>query len=166
VPSGRYQISTDGDRGALEFGSTMHAAFEDHAKARLDAAGDTLRTITRERAPLPYPDELWEDVVAPYRELMREQPGTRCDPGAPERPRNRAVLRHMLFDDEGRLWVEAATEDGFAWDVFDREGRLLGTAPAPARAGGVPPYARNGHLYQVETDEMDVHYVAVYRVIP
>jgi hypothetical protein len=36
--------------------------------------------------------------------------------------------------------------------------------PAPQRAAGIPPYARDGLLYQVETDELDVQYVAVYRV--
>lgn len=59
-----------------------------------------------------------------------------------------------------------ADENGFAWDIFDADGRLLGAAPAPARAAGIPPYVRNGRLYQVETDDLDVQYVAVYHISP
>jgi hypothetical protein len=129
-----------------------------------DSHGDTVRVTTRERAAAPYTEELWEAGMRPYRELLENFPGVRCEPTAPERPQYRAALRHILFDETGQMWVEAAVEEGFAWEVFSAEGRLLGLAPAPSRAPAIPPYVRNGHLYQVETDEMDVQYVAVYRV--
>ncbi len=87
-----------------------------------------------------------------------------CDPAVPLRPRCRAALRHLLFDDAGRLWVEAAVEAGFEWEVFDAQGRLLGSAKAPSRAPRIPPYVRNGYQYQVEVDDMGVEHVGVYHL--
>jgi hypothetical protein len=125
--------------------------------------GDTVRVVAREGSRVAYPDSLWEQGIRPYQQLRQEFPGAQCEPSTPERLRYRAALRHLLFDDSGRLWVEAAVEGGFVWEVFDAEGRLLGAVPAPPRAPGIPPYVRDGILYQVEVDEMDVQYVGVYR---
>ena len=130
----------------------------------LHHGGDTLRVITRERPGIPYPDSLWHEVMEPFLELRENFPGARCEPSSPERPRYRAPLRHLVFDVNGELWVEAAVEDGFQWDVFDANGRLLGSAKAPARAQRIPPYVRDGYLYQVEVDEMGVEHVGVYRL--
>ena len=133
----------------------------------LDPHSDTLRVVTRESPAIPFTDELWETGMRPYRELRERFPGAQCEPAAPERPRYRAALRHILFDEIGQMWVEAAVEEGgFAWDVFSAEGRLLGSAPAPPRAEAIPPYVRNARLYQVELGEMDVQYVVVYRIHP
>ncbi len=68
-----------------------------------------------------------------------------------------------MFDPEGRMWVEALSASGRSWDVFDREGRLLGTLPAPERSDRVQPFVRNEHLYLVRTDSLDVQHVEVYR---
>lgn len=132
--------------------------------ALIDPRGDTLRVVTRERPPLPYTDELWEEGMRPYRELRRDFPGARCEPSAPHRPRHRAALRHILFDEDGRMWIEAASEDRFVWEIFDTKGRLVGAAPAPPRAAETPPYVRDDRLYQVEIDDLGVQSVAVYRV--
>lgn len=126
--------------------------------------GDTLRIVVREGPALPYPDSLWHEGLRPYTQMMEDFPGTGCEPAAPQRPRNRAALRSIVFDDEGSMWVEAASENGFVWDVFDSEGRLLGTAPAPDRVETIPVYVRGGHLYQVEAGELDVPVVGVYRL--
>lgn len=126
--------------------------------------GDTLRVVERLRPPVPFTDDAWEAQSAPYRELRERFPGAKCDPSAPSRPEMRAALRHILFDDEGRMWVEAAAAEGFAWEVFDREGRLVASAPAPERQPDIPPYVRGGRLYQVETDDLDVQHVGVYRL--
>lgn len=139
---------------------------ESYRIAFLDAEGDTVRVVSRDQPPLAYPDALWAEAMEPYDELREQFPGLQCEPSAPQRPRYRGALRHIVFDDSGVMWVEAAGGDGFVWDVFDRGGRLIGSAPAPPRAAGIPPYVRNGHLYQVETDELDVQHVAVYRVGP
>jgi len=138
---------------------------EEYRIVFLSPEGDTLRTSVRERPRAVYPDSLWDEGMRPYRELQESFPGIRCDPPVPGRPRHRAVLRHLLFDDAGRLWVEVAAESGFVWEVFDAEARLLGAAEAPPRVSGIPPYVRGGHLYQVEADDLGVQYVGVYRIV-
>jgi len=157
VPTVTYAFPPPGGTIAVSWTAGYRVAF-------LTPAGDTLRVVTRERPPLPYTDALYEEGMRPYREMRETFPDARCEPGEPERPPHRAALRHILFDEGGRMWVEAAAEDGFVWEVFDAEGRLLGAFPAPPRAAAVPPYVRDGRLYQVETGEADVQYVAVYRV--
>jgi hypothetical protein len=127
-------------------------------------AGDTLRVVRRLVDPLPYTDQLWDEAIGPYNSLRENFPGAQCQPASMQRPRSRAALRHLLFDDRERMWVEAAAQNGFRWEIFDRDGRLVGTAALPPRAVGIPPYVRTDHLYQVETDEMDVQYVGVYRI--
>jgi len=157
VPMVEYAFPPPGGTIAVSWTGEYRIAF-------LTPAGDTLRVVTRERPPLPYTDALYEEGMRPYRELRETHPGLRCEPGEPERPSHRAALRHFLFDEAGRMWVEAAAEDGFVWEVFDAEGRLLGAFSAPPRAADVPPYVRDGRLYQVETDDADVQYVVVYRI--
>ena len=130
------------------------------------AGADTARVINRVAPSVPYADSLWQQAMQPYNELMTEFPGTKCDPPTPVRPASRAALRHILFDELGQLWVEAATQAGFAWEVFDSQGRLMARHPAPPRSTNVPPYVRGGHLYQVEEDSLGVQQVAVYRVSP
>lgn len=51
-----------------------------------------------------------------------------------------------------------------AWDVFDPEGRLLGSAAAPGREESVPPYVWSDRLYVMEADSLDVQYVNSYQV--
>ena len=137
---------------------------EEYRIALIRGEGDTVRVVTRDKTSPPYPDELWEEGLRPWNELRENFPGATCDPGAPRRPSHRAALRHLMFDEAGRMWVEAAEGAGFVWEVFGPEGRLLGRIQAPPRAEGIPPYVRDGRLYQVETDEMDVPGVGVYRV--
>jgi hypothetical protein len=149
-------------------GGQLASAWTQHYRiAFIAAAGDTIRTLALERPPVPYPDSMWNRAQEPFREMHANFPGTRCEPASLTRPQARAALRWIMFDETGRLWVEAAAEGGgFAWDVFDTDGRLMGSFTAPPRAAGVPPFVRNNRLYQVETDEMDVQYVAVYRIEP
>lgn len=140
---------------------------ETYRVAFLDSAEDTLCTFARERPPVPYTDALWDQANRPYRATLENFPGTRCEPASLERPVPcLAALRHILFDETGRMWVEAASEDGFVWEVFDPDGRLIGAAAIPPRSAAIPPYVRDGRLYQVEADELDVPFVAVYRIGP
>jgi hypothetical protein len=148
-------------------GGTMASTWTaDYRVAFANAAGDTVRLVTRDLAPVPYSDELWAEATEPYERLMEDYPGSQCEPREPVRPESRAPLRHILFDEGGRMWVEAAAESGFTWEVFGPGGPLLGAAPAPPRAPGVPPVVRGDRLYQVEADALGVQSVAVYRLTP
>ena len=158
-PSSVYGFPPPGGAIATSWTERYEVAF-------LTTGGDTTRVVSRERPPIAYPDSFWERALEPFREMHESYPGTTCEPSDLVRPRSRAALRHLAFDERGRLWVEAASEDGFAWEVFDAEGRLEGRAPAPPRSTAVPPYTRGDRLYQVEADTLGVQYVGVYRVGP
>ena len=146
-------------------GGVLAVSWTDEYRIRfVSHTGDTLRVVARDRSRVAYPDSLWDEGIRPYQELREDFPGVQCEPSAPERPRYRASLRHLLFDASGRLWVEAAVEGGFAWEIFDAEGHLLAAVRAPPRDPGIPPYVRDGYLYQVEVDELGVQYVGVYQL--
>jgi sugar lactone lactonase YvrE len=72
------------------------------------------------------------------------------------------VIRSIIADERGRLWIEAATPQGFAIAVIDAEGRMLGEVPLPTRDARVPLYARGGRLYLVTRDTLDVQSIQVY----
>lgn len=132
--------------------------------AIVTAAGDTVRVIERAYEPLPVGDAEWEAELTDFREFREQVPGARCEPSGPSRPDVKPAIRHLFFDAEGRLWVERYAPDGFDYDVFATDGGLLGTVDVPDRAEDYPPYARDGRLYQVVTDSLDVQYVKAWRV--
>jgi hypothetical protein len=88
-------------------GGTVAAAWtESYRIAFIDASGDTLRTVTRERPPVAFPDSIWERAQEPLRELRTQFPGSlSCEPAALTRPQARAAFRSLIFDEAGRLWV-------------------------------------------------------------
>jgi hypothetical protein len=137
---------------------------ETYRIATLNALGDTVRVLTREQPFVAYPDSLWEQALTPFREMHQNFPGTRCEPETPARPAARAALRYITFDEAANMWVESAHDVGYVWDVFDAQGRLIGRAPAPARAPRVPPFVRDRRLYQVEEDTLGIQHVAVYQL--
>ena len=70
----------------------------------------------------------------------------------------------MFFDDSERMWVERRSGSGFAFDIFDAEGRHVASVEAPERAVGLPPYVRGDRLYVVERDSLGVSYAVAYRI--
>lgn len=85
------------------------------------------------------------------------------------------VIVTLMGGPEGSLWVQkilsvrraAAVADSFhpdelgspEWDIFDREGRYLGEITLPSRFQ--PHLIRDGRIYGVARDQMDVQYVVV-----
>lgn len=130
----------------------------------LSHAGDTLRSITREFTPLPVTDA--------DRELAREnlewftRQGGRID--LSRLPRTKPATRSFVQADDGHLWVEQETtiEDaGRVYDLFDPEGRFLGTMRLPFPLASAPfPIIRGDQLYGVTRDELGVQYVVRARV--
>ena len=80
----------------------------------------------------------------------------------------------LFLDDEGNIWVErfvASEEDeGRLFDLFDPEGRFLGTLRLPFSLHRVgqrsrpAPLVRNGVLHAVTKDELDVSFVVRARI--
>jgi hypothetical protein len=131
----------------------------------LDADGDTLRTITRAFTPLP--------VTEADRRHAREEMKWFTDQGGQidlsKLPRTKPATTSFFLDDEGNIWVEPVTaleDTGRLRDVFDPEGRYLGTVRLPFALSASPsPILRTGTLYGVTRDELDVPYVVRARVL-
>jgi hypothetical protein len=125
----------------------------------LSAAGDTLRTITRAYSPLP--------VTAADRERARDDLRWFTDQGGQidlaRLPRTKPAAASFFVDDERNIWVELVAEGddaGRLHDVFDAEGRFLGTLRLPFALARAPfPIVRDGMLYGVTEDELGVPYV-------
>lgn len=125
----------------------------------LSPNGDTLRTITREFTPLP--------VTSTDREEAREQLSEFADQGGQmdwsKLPSTKPpVNAAFLLDDEGNLWVDRvsteAADRGRMQDVFDAEGRYLGVVRLPSPLEETPRIIRDGGLYGVTSDELEVPY--------
>jgi outer membrane protein assembly factor BamB len=135
-----------------------------YAVALIDSAGDTLRFVEKAYEPVPISDAEWEEATAGYRDWMAKAPGAKCDPVEFTRPAAKTAIGGVFHDDAGRMWVEAVSRDGFTFDVFDREGRLMASMPAPTRHRTVSPAFRGERVYLVLADSLDVQSVGVFAI--
>ena len=130
----------------------------------LTAVGDTLRAITRDFTPLP--------VTEADMERARDQLDSFVDNGGKvdwsKIPSRKPATEEMYFDDEGQVWVRLVTaiEDaGLRFDVFDRDGRFLTAVQADFPVAQYPPpIFRDGFMYAVTEDELEVPYVVRARI--
>jgi hypothetical protein len=129
---------------------------------------EPLFRVCRDEPPTPPGPEsaiLDSDPEVPdaMRHALRELP-------TPDRP---AAIGRLLFDADGRLWVQRErprllTLDGFHGVpgaehlVFDREGRWLGRVRLPPRAG--LQSARGDTVIVFETGELDETWVVAYEM--
>jgi hypothetical protein len=153
----RWQLAPDGGIWAML--TDAYRLFE------LDDAGDTLRSITREYQPLPVTDE--------DRQQAREDLKWFLDQGGQadwsKLPATKPATVSFFFDDVDDIWVERVTsnaESGRAFDVFDPDGRFLGTVRLHFSLSGSPtPIIRNGVLWGVTRDELEVPYLIRARIV-
>jgi DNA helicase II / ATP-dependent DNA helicase PcrA len=105
-----YRIPTDGDHGALTFGSTVHAAFEKYARARREAAA----------AGQPPPD--FEALKTHFAEEW--QPRAYRDEVSAEhfRERSEPALRRFYDRELASLSEAVAFEIGFTFEIADPDG--------------------------------------------
>ncbi len=151
-----WELSPDGTIWALV--TDQYRLFE------LGPDGDTLRTITRSFTPLP--------VTAEDRESIHEQMKWFTDQGGridlSKIPDTKPATRRLFLDDEDHLWVEVVTPDeqdnGRVLDVFDPDGRYLGAVRLPFALSSAPIF-RNGAIYAVTTDELEVPYLVRARIV-
>ena len=147
-------------------GELVTARTDAYRIAVVSPRGDTLRTISRDVAPLAVSDSEWTAGLAEYSDFRAKNPAASCDPASPERVRLKPVLRNLVFDDAGDLWVERRSGEGDMLDVFDPAGKLLGTMRAPAHDAQIPLYARGSRLYAIQVDEATgAQAVQAYRVV-
>lgn len=161
IPFAYGILSVPGPAGEL-----VTARSDAYRIAVVSPTGDTLRTISGDVAPLAVSDSEWSAGLAEYREFREKNPAASCDPASPARVRLKPVLRNLVFDDAGALWVERRADDGDVLDVFDRAGKLIGTLSAPTHDADIPIYVRGDRLYTITVDEATgAQAVNAYRVV-
>lgn len=133
--------------------------------ALLDAAGDTVRVTARDEQPVPVSDAEWADAQARWANFQEQNRGADCDVSGITRPASMPAFRGTLFDDRGRLWVEAVAVGGYRLDVFDSTGVLVAELPAPPRDPSVPMSVRTGRLFWTSADSLGVQTVHSARVV-
>jgi sugar lactone lactonase YvrE len=81
-------------------------------------------------------------------------------------PKVKPLVRSLLVDDAGRLWVWRTTGDGTtAFDVYDTAGKAVASATGPAGLSPYPtPVIEGNTLYGVVTGEDDLPAVVRWRV--
>jgi hypothetical protein len=139
-------------------------------------SGAVVRSIQRVTPRVPLRDQDWnalpeiKEIRGVEQELgggrpyeLAGAPGTPC-PIYGMRPEFLPVLRTIVADETGRLWVEATAREGFTLALFDAAGRFIGEAAMPDRDPRVAPYVRGNLLYVVTMDEDGVQGIRVYDV--
>jgi hypothetical protein len=131
-----------------------------------DATGDTVLTVARPDVTGAIPDTMRARIDAEYEAWRDDMPrGASCDPPGRGDYDVLPPLEHIAFDETGRMWVETRTGEGRAWDIFSPAGRLLGSAPVPARHEPVRPAIRGDRVAVVEEAPEGYHRVVVYRLV-
>lgn len=126
--------------------------------------GDTLRTITREHAPLPVTDADMSQAREDLEWFIQE--GGQVDWS--KIPSHKPAMEYAFFDDRDNVWVwpvMPSGEEGRALDVFDATGRYLGRIDSPVPIATRPaPVVRGGVMYAVTRSELDVPFVVRLRI--
>lgn len=126
--------------------------------------GDTLRTIMREFTPLAVTEADMEQAREGLESFIRN--GGKVDWS--KIPSTKPATEEFYFDDEGNVWVRTVTvqdDRGRVFDIFDPQGRFLGTVRTPfALAPYRKPLFRNGALYGIVEDELEVPHIVRARV--
>jgi hypothetical protein len=157
VPFSSSQVWTLTPRGDLWMG--VNDRFRLH---RIAFSGDTLRVIEKQFTPIPVTPDDRAKAVEPL-SWFREQ-GGRID--LARIPATKPAFSRPFEDEEGNLWVALMDGSGEAisFDVFDPEGRYLGVVRAPVQPM-LDPVVRDGAMYMIVRDELEVSYVVRLRIV-
>ena len=147
-------------------GGVMYSAMTgDYRIAVTRANGDTIRVIERSLPAEPIFDEEWSEGNSGYLALRDSLPLMVCDPLRPSRPDAKPFIEAIDIACDGTLWVEVIREAGNRWEVFDADGRLLASMPAPTeRRFFTPPAIGTDHALTVRRGDFDLDYVDVWRI--
>ncbi|MFL5542499.1 MAG: 6-bladed beta-propeller [Longimicrobiaceae bacterium] len=131
---------------------------------RSTLAGDTTLEILLDAAPTPVTAaeiQEWESDpgIAQFKQM-----GGRLD--LSRIPRTKPFFDGVYADPDGTLWVSVpGGPTGAVFALFQPDGRYLGRLRVNGFSRNlVPPVVRNGRLYLVGQDEMEVQRVYVYRI--
>jgi hypothetical protein len=168
------------DRGPLRaFLPNDRVAFGHREAFRIDIVDihthEVVQILRRPYPRVPVTVDDWESQpeIRFFRNLAREAGVELVDrdrggPCASEdlRPEYLPVLRTLISDDAGRLWVESTAPDGegYSLTLYDSDGTLIGETRMPDRDPDVLPYVRADHLYVATVDSLGVQSVALYSI--
>jgi hypothetical protein len=146
-------------------GTIWHGHGGEFRIARSSFEGDTLMEIVLDATGTPVAEgdlAEWESgaAVTRFREMGGNLDMSRI-------PSVKPFFDALHVDTDGFLWVSVpAPPNQVLFSVFDPEGRFLGRLQADGmdRDTNVPPVVRNGRLYFVGRDELDVQRVYVFRI--
>ena len=137
--------------------------------AEMTTGGEVLRRVTKDHQSVPVTDEEREEAVKDLEWFTSR--GGKIDRS--KFPKSKPAAASFFIDDEGNLWVErrvagsGGDDEGRLFDLFDAEGRYLGALRLPFSLRWlVPvPIVREGVLYGVTHDELDVPYLVRARIV-
>jgi hypothetical protein len=130
----------------------------------LNTLGDTLRVITKRFTPIPVTEEERQEALLALEPFMAR--GGRVNPA--RIPDHRPAIQSFFLAEDGHIWVQKTRPDEVqrtAFEVFNPRGQYLGVVTVPFRLRSTPsPMVRDGSLYGVARDEMDVQFVVRARI--
>jgi hypothetical protein len=152
------------------FGSSVYVG-----RARLgyeirvfDSKGALRRSIRKDYDPVPVPQSWKDELLAPY---PKDDPDRRIVDFPPYMP---AYSGFMIDDDTGRMIVSTFERDElrgtYRWDIFDREGAIIGRIDAPFFVDGDQPdfasttQARGGFVYRLSRKPSGFQEIIVFRI--
>ncbi len=145
-------------------GGIMYSAWGYFYRIAVTAAGDTLRVIERELPTEPISDEEWAAGSADFEEFRERRPDASCNPRSYSRPERKPFIEEIFVAPDGKLWVEVIRTEGNRWELFDSEGRLVGSVPAVPYKERTVPVFRRDYLVTIRQDDLDLDHVDVWRL--
>lgn len=129
-----------------------------------DLSGDTTRIIERPFDPLPVSSADREEALERMNWFTAQ--GGKLD--ASRIPRTKPAFQSFFTDPHGYLWVTPTTskdETGRRFDIFDPDGRYLGSILNDFASTSYAPVIIGDRFYTVTTDEFEIPYLIRARII-
>ena len=150
----------------LSSSGTVWALFTDQYRMfEIAANGDTLRSVTKNFDPVAVTSQDLTDALDGLKWFTDQ--GGRVDRS--RIPDHKPAARSFFLDDQDHVWVERITAqraEDQSFDIFNPTGQYLGTVVTPFKLEASPiPFVREGALYGVIRDELDVPFVVRARIV-
>lgn len=128
--------------------------------------GDTTLVLELTRSAIPVSEAERDSAVNDIRDQLREVGGAEAtNQDWSKIPDVMPAVTGMFVAESSRLWVEAASDSVRTYDVFERDGKYVGTVETALNIWPwVAPIVRGDRIWAIVTDEFDVPYVVRARI--